>query len=135
MGEQALRKACIRLAERNGWLHIRLHFGPGAAAGWPDDLFVSPRGEVVFVEFKRPNRPMRVSALQWQRIIALWKHRCQVVVANNVEIFKQNLGLVEGDSPQQAQAGRLSAARRARSKAKILREAQRDSVRVGEGNA
>lgn len=54
--EQALRRRCLRVAKRNGWTHIRLHFGAGAAVGWPDDVFMRKWRRIVFVEFKAPGQ-------------------------------------------------------------------------------
>lgn len=52
--EKDVRDTCIALAKRLSIFHKRMHFGPGAARGWPDDLFILPNGHHWWVEFKRP---------------------------------------------------------------------------------
>lgn len=68
--EKAVRNACIAHAKRAGFamstddlddfygkvvtagLYKRMHFGHGAANGWPDDLFLFRNGHPWWVEFK-----------------------------------------------------------------------------------
>lgn len=68
--EKAVRNPCLAMAKRAGFVeagdeldnycgetanagvHKRMHFGHGAAAGWPDDLFLFRDGHHWWVEFK-----------------------------------------------------------------------------------
>lgn len=52
--EADVRDKSIRLAKRWQVFHKRMHFGYGAAGGWPDDLFVMAYAHHWWVEFKRP---------------------------------------------------------------------------------
>lgn len=68
--EAAVRNPCLAMAKRAGFVeahddlnnffgetghagvHKRMHFGHGAANGWPDDLFLFRDGHHWWVEFK-----------------------------------------------------------------------------------
>jgi hypothetical protein len=89
--EQQVRRKCILYAKERGWVHIRLHFGPGAARGWPDDLFLGFNRKPVFVEFKGPKGV--VSPLQWQRIMLLQDIG---MYADVVRSFREFVVLLEG---------------------------------------
>lgn len=52
--EKDVRDASLAIAKKLRVFHKRMHFGPGAARGWPDDLFMLPHGHHWWVEFKRP---------------------------------------------------------------------------------
>ena len=52
--EKDVRNPSIKLAKAADVLHKRMHFGYGAAGGWPDDLFLFKNGHHWWVEFKRP---------------------------------------------------------------------------------
>lgn len=67
--EQRLRTRCIKYAKAHGWTHIRLHFGAGAARGWPDDVFLKHCRQAVFVEFKAPAKGL--SEIQLDRVLTL----------------------------------------------------------------
>jgi hypothetical protein len=54
MLEADVRDPSKKLAIKHGVRHKRMHFGYGAAGGWPDDLFLFPDGHHWWVEFKRP---------------------------------------------------------------------------------
>lgn len=54
MLEDDVRRPSKKLAIAHGVRHKRMHFGYGAAGGWPDDLFLFPDGHHWWVEFKRP---------------------------------------------------------------------------------
>lgn len=83
--ERDVRDPCVKWAKDHGWLHIRLHFGRGAARGWPDDVFIK-KGRVSFVEFKRPSGCP--TALQQMRIKALCDERVQAFWTDSVNHFK-----------------------------------------------
>lgn len=53
--EAAVRDPSVRDAKRAGVKHKRMHFGHGAANGWPDDLFMFRDGHHWWVEFKKPD--------------------------------------------------------------------------------
>lgn len=83
--ERDVRDPCVKWAKDHGWLHIRLHFGRGAARGWPDDIFVK-RSRVVFVEFKRPNeRPTKIQDLRGQTLL---ENGADYFWTNDVAAFK-----------------------------------------------
>ena len=54
--EADIRAGVVPFAKKLGVIHIRMHFGGGATAGYPDDLFLFPNGVSLWVEFKRPGR-------------------------------------------------------------------------------
>lgn len=68
--EDDVRKAAVRFAKELGGYHKRMHFGAGAATGWPDDLFLfTPKkfhddagyylhtiSPCCWIEFKRPGK-------------------------------------------------------------------------------
>lgn len=78
--EAKVRNPVVAWAKARGVLHIRLHFGKGSAAGWPDDLFVY-QGEVAFLEFKAAGEHPR--ALQHQRLRELHAAGAQAGWAND----------------------------------------------------
>ena len=55
--ERDVRDPCVAWAKDHGWRHKRMHFGRGAARGWPDDYFYKD-GVSVWVEFKRPGKAL-----------------------------------------------------------------------------
>lgn len=57
--EDDVRKKVLEWAKINKVLHIRLHFGAGVEAGWPDDIFLFTGGTVAWIEFKRPGKEPR----------------------------------------------------------------------------
>ena len=82
--EKEVRDACIKWAKSKGWLHIRLHFGKGAARGWPDDVFIRD-GRHVWVEFKRPGA--KPTKLQELRHVALYNAGAEVYVVDSLSDF------------------------------------------------
>lgn len=50
--EATLQRRVIAFAKKQDVDVIRLVFAPGAAAGWPDVLFLIPGGRPLFIEFK-----------------------------------------------------------------------------------
>lgn len=53
--ESKVRDPVVKWAKGNGFLHFRMSFRIGVAQGVPDDLFISPAGIHVWIEFKRPD--------------------------------------------------------------------------------
>lgn len=45
----------VNWARDSGWLVIR--FTPFGERGWPDHIFIAPKGMQIWVEFKRPGEP------------------------------------------------------------------------------
>lgn len=65
--EADIRAGVVPFAKKLGVIHIRMHMGGGAAAGYPDDLFLFPNGVSLWVEFKRPGRtadPLQVMRMK-----------------------------------------------------------------------
>jgi hypothetical protein len=83
--EAKIEWAVVKYAESLGCIHRKMN-GPGAD-GWPDRLFICPRGIVVWIEFKAPG--MLADPLQVV-IIRRLKLRGQVVhVVDNTEDGKR----------------------------------------------
>jgi len=86
MTEGYVRKTCIRLAQHWGLLHKRLHFGKGAATGWPDDVFIFHNGTTLWVEFKSATG--KTSKRQDLVIDKLRQRNCHVAVINDPADFE-----------------------------------------------
>lgn len=54
--EAKVRDPVVKWAKENGIGHVRMSFRPGTRQGVPDDLFLIPRGNAVWIEFKRPGK-------------------------------------------------------------------------------
>lgn len=52
--EFAFEKECRKLAREAGWLALKLE--KNGHKGVPDDLFISPQGRCVLIEFKKDER-------------------------------------------------------------------------------
>lgn len=87
--ENDVRQYAIRLAKTLGLERVRMHFGPGAAVGWPDDWFLVPGGRPLIVEFKRPGG--ETSAMQDHRIETLEKLGYDVHVIDNKDAAREAL--------------------------------------------
>lgn len=87
--EQRLRTRCIAFAKACGWTHIRLHFGRGAAKGWPDDLFLKRPGRLVFVEFKAPGKEAK--PIQHYRIGALQSMAFHAFLCDDYHYFVRQI--------------------------------------------
>lgn len=83
--EAKVRDPCLLAAKRAGVLHKRMHFGRGAAAGWPDDLFVFEGGRHLWVEFKRPGGS--AAPLQEEVHRVLRGFGGDVIVIDDVAVF------------------------------------------------
>jgi len=65
--EAKVRNPVVKWARQQGWMHVRMAFRPGVAAGIPDDFFMLPGGRAVFIEFKAPGKtptPLQYSKLR-----------------------------------------------------------------------
>lgn len=85
--EWKLEQECVTMAERNGWLALKLNVS--GWRGWPDRLFIKPSGRAQFVEFKTPKG--RLSPLQVQVHEQLAKRGTRVIVVSSVEEFAKVL--------------------------------------------
>jgi hypothetical protein len=82
--EKDLERECKKYAEAQGYLSLKMTC-PGHA-GVPDRLFISPRGMVTFVEFKKLDG--RLSPIQ-ERMIKIFKaHKKTVEVIRTLDTFK-----------------------------------------------
>ena len=104
--EKAVRNPSLAYAKRKGFklstaplreldlndfvgVHKRMHFGNGAAGGWPDDLFVFSGGHNWWVEFK--GEEGAASALQKLVHDNLDLLDADVTICSSVEEFKAEL--------------------------------------------
>lgn len=62
--EAYIEKKVTEWAEDVGFIAIK--FTPKGDRGWPDHLFISPTGDHIWIEFKRPGK--KPTKLQWHRI-------------------------------------------------------------------
>lgn len=86
--EKKIEKRCCDVAKANGWWTRK--FSSPANRGVPDRIFIKD-GDVWFVEFKAPgNEPTK---LQWHEIHKLQDAGAQVCWTDNVDEFKQILGI------------------------------------------
>jgi len=81
--ESKVRDPVVKWAKANNFLHHRMAFMSGTVQGWPDDLFISPNGTHVWVEFKAPGR--KPTALQMSRIDLLLRHHALAFWADSKE--------------------------------------------------
>jgi hypothetical protein len=70
----------------NAGIYKRMHFGHGAATGWPDDLFMFRDGHHWWVEFKGEGKEPRPLQEHVHDNIVLM--RGDVSVIDNFELFK-----------------------------------------------
>lgn len=87
--EKQVRDGCLSRAKKAGVLHKRMHFGHGAAVGWPDDLFVFVDGSHWWVEFK--GEEGKVSPLQQHTHDFMIQYKMYVSVIRDVAAFEQEL--------------------------------------------
>lgn len=86
--EKDVRDPSVRYAKHKGVFHKRMHFGQGAARGWPDDLFID-NGKHVWIEFKRPGGV--ATELQLKIHAEMRLAGCTVYVVDTAEWFKRVL--------------------------------------------
>ena len=84
MLEKDIEKAVKRYAESKGWL-TRKWTSPGHAFV-PDQIFIRPNGQVIFVEFKRQGQKATVPQMREHE--KLRAHGCLVYVIDSVESGK-----------------------------------------------
>ena len=91
--EGKVRAPVLRWAKKHGVLHIRMHMGRGASAGWPDDLFIKD-GVAVWIEFKRPLetptplQTRRIKELRAHGVYAGWFDDASVATAGLSALFR-----------------------------------------------
>lgn len=77
----------VRKARARGFLCRKLN-GP-SYRGWPDELVVSPLGDIKFIEFKRPGKYKDpndgLSANQAEIIAKLKAHNARVLVTDSAD--------------------------------------------------
>lgn len=83
MRESKIEKDCCKLAKKWGCLVFK--FTSPGNKGVPDRLFINPKGETFYVEFKRPGEKLR--PIQEYQIGRLKEHGVRVYVCDNVDIF------------------------------------------------
>lgn len=84
--EGKIQGAVISYAHRRGIRTIRMFFGPGMQTGWPDVLFLAPRGRTLFIEFKSGDKlPTRK---QEEKIKILQDLNHEVEVCRDIEAGK-----------------------------------------------
>lgn len=77
--ERTIEARVVNWALSQGWLHRKLN-GVGARS-WPDRMFISPAGSVVFIEFKRVGE--MPSAKQQNMIDNLREHNVKATYFDN----------------------------------------------------
>jgi len=82
--EKDLERECRRYAEAQGFMSLKL-VCPGTA-GVPDRMFISPKGAITFVEFKKLNG--RLSPIQTRMISIFKAHGHTVEVIRDLHGFK-----------------------------------------------
>lgn len=91
--EGKVRAPVLRWAKKHGVLHIRMHMGRGASAGWPDDLFIKD-GRAVWIEFKRPGKAP--TPLQTRRIEELRAAKAKAGWHDSADAAISELGYIFG---------------------------------------
>ena len=82
--EKQIERECRKYAENLGWLALKMTC-PGYA-GVPDRIFISPKGRVEFVEFKKETG--RLSPIQVTMIKQFENHGHEVQVIRDLHGFK-----------------------------------------------
>lgn len=73
--ERHIEAEVVRWAALNNFLTPKVKF---VEVGWPDRLFISPKGRHIYIEFKKPGekpRPIqhhRIKGLERRNVIAVW---------------------------------------------------------------
>tara|TARA_R110000851_G_scaffold134448_2_gene269744 strand:+ start:165 stop:446 length:282 start_codon:yes stop_codon:yes gene_type:complete len=80
--EKDIENKVVKWAEKNGFIVLKLN-NPWSR-GWPDRLFISPMGNHVYIEFKRPGGKVR--KLQMHRQRQLHKNMCRAFMVDNEEL-------------------------------------------------
>lgn len=90
--EAKVRDPVVKYAKEIGYLHFRMSFRIGVRQACPDDLFISPQGVPVFIEFKAPGK--EPTKLQQHRLKELRLQKVCAVACDNVEWGKAVLDTV-----------------------------------------
>lgn len=91
MNEKQLERKCCREAEHRGWLAFK--FTSPNRAGVPDRLFVGPRKQSVFVEFKQPGGKINPAQQRMIDLLRTMGQRAYVVAT--YEDFLEVMGWFE----------------------------------------
>lgn len=109
--EDEIRTAAKRYVQGIGGLHKRMHFGPGATVGWPDDLFMFLPSEhgwrliphMCWVEFKATGK--KAEAIQLHTHELMREYGQLVFVCNSIEQFHLVVARVSNGMPLAIDAG------------------------------
>jgi len=77
--EDSVKSKVRSYAESKGWIYFLIDY-----AGWPDDLFVGPKGQHVWIEFKRP-KGGRHKLRQKYRLATLVGMGCDAYLVKTVQ--------------------------------------------------
>lgn len=92
MDEKTTERKVVKWARDRGWLAWKLT-SPGTS-GVPDRMFVSPKGDIVFIEFKAPGKGP--TPLQLRQLQELQKRNVRCMWSDNAMEAIQWLSMVEG---------------------------------------
>lgn len=81
--ESKVRDPVVRWAKGNGFMHVRMAFRIGVQTALPDDLFISPAGIHVWIEFKRDGK--EPTPLQYDKLEKLARRGVAAFWADNKE--------------------------------------------------
>lgn len=84
--EKRVEKQCVEYAAHFHWINIKLD---KAKRGWPDQLFIGPGAETLFVEFKREGERPRKQQIGNHQKLAARNHHVKVV-----DTFEQFVALL-----------------------------------------
>jgi hypothetical protein len=79
--EISIEGKVVNWAKKHGWIVLKLN-NPWSR-GWPDRLFISPEGNHIYIEFKKPGGAVR--KLQLVRLRSLDDHGCTTFIVDNVK--------------------------------------------------
>jgi hypothetical protein len=88
MLEKIIENKVVHHAKSKRWLAYK--FTSPSCRGVPDRMFISPDGNVLFIEFKRKGH--LPTALQEKKIKELRDHKMKVVIVDNIE---QGIALID----------------------------------------
>lgn len=100
--ERTIVAAIVRMAERHGWMAIKVHGGPMQKAGLPDLLCLKD-GRAVWLEVKQPGlgKKSEPTLLQQRRMAELrTRGGCSVFVVTSAEDAESALVLGGVPSPR-----------------------------------
>jgi len=85
MLEKKIEKIVKQYARDKGWLAYK--FTSTAHIGVPDGIFISPKGRVIFCEFKQTGK--KPTAMQQREIDRINQHNVLALVIDSVEAGKE----------------------------------------------